>query len=208
MMHRVGLTEQGEEIANELSQRQDVDECEFYPEGQFKPNTPGVWTLADDILMMLDGPTTVFAKTTLYRDQLSSVIEAMSAFGHARALIARTFRSLCRLNLVDCVHNEMTTLEDAGDVLAALAEPVRLQIIKATLTEPQGAADIRRLTGKPAPSVYYHIGKLQDIGAVYSLGHGHGYVTDAEYVTDIIRALLDLLSTGGDDGDTSTDQSD
>lgn len=204
-MHRVALTETGDNLAESL-QETDTSEHEFYPEGLFSPNNPGAWTLADDIIVMLEGPTIVVAVSSAYQHQLNAVIEAVSALGHARAPIALAFRTLCQLSLVDCAYNVLAAIEEAVDVFGALADPVRLQILRATLESPRQAGELSRITGRPKPSLYYHMGKLQEEGLVYSLGHGQGYVADGEFIAGILQGLTEYFLPGGIDGDVA-DQS-
>lgn len=193
-MHRVSLTESGTALAK-VREVIDVDNIEMYPEGLNEAGLEGTWTVADDILMLLDSPTVVLSITSEYKDQREAILSAMANF-HPRALIAEGFRALCKKGLVDCVYNVETAIMESAEVFEALGHPVRLHILQHCLYHPSTASELRRLTGREVPSIYHHTSKLQDRNLLYSLGHGEGYVTDGEMLASILRALIEFFYPG------------
>ncbi len=203
-MHRIALTEDGKALAI-VREEVNIDQLEMYPTGQCNPGLDLAWTVADDLLILLNGPTTIVADTPAYKDQQEAILAAMAKF-HPPALIAEGFRALCRQGLVDCVYNAYTAIEEAVEVFDAMSNPVRLQILKRCLESGTTASKLSELTGRRVPSIYHHISRLQNVGLLYSIGHGEGYATDGEMAASILRTLIDFFfEEVTDDNETVAD---
>lgn len=200
-MHKVSLTEAGKALAAERANL-NIDDIEMYPEGVSDAGLEDTWTVADDMLILLDGPANVLAVSPEYKHQREAVLSAMANF-HPRALIANGFRALCKAGLADCVYNTITAIEESSTVFEALSHPVRLQILRLCLYKPLTASELKREIGREVPSIYHHTSKLQEADLLYSLGHGEGFVTDGEMLASILKALIEFFYPGGDDDDIS-----
>lgn len=199
MMHKIRLTEAGEALANTRADF-DSDDVEMYPEHVFEPGLAGAWTVADDILVLLNGPATIRSDTASFKDQQAALLEAMADF-HPRVLIVEGFKALCREGLVDCIYNMYNVVEDSAEVFDALSNPVRLHILKHCLDDPATAGELKNLVGKSTPAIYHHVTHLRRTNLMYALGHGEGYVTDGEMLASILHNLIEFFyPKGGSDG--------
>jgi DNA-binding transcriptional ArsR family regulator len=191
-MHPVSLTEGGEDLAKILAER-DIDALIFYPKDDYLANVPGKWTVTDELISMLDSPATVMGTSASYRDQQFAVVQALSRLGLSRAQTVKAFRQACILGLVDCAYNEVDDIMEAAAVFTALGHPVRLQILKLA-SDPVGASSLARSLSRPTASIYHHLSKLESTSLVFRLGHGEGYVTDAEYLAAVLNALAEFFT--------------
>lgn len=190
-MHKIALTEAGQQLARERTDF-NTDDAIMYPDNRHVPGQKETWTVADDILILLDSPANVTAASTDYRKQQEAIVEALSRF-HPRVLIIEGFRQLCILGMVDCVYNMFSAMEEATVVFAALANPIRLHILRVALNNPSTVGELKRAIRREQASIYHHIQKLKAVGLLYSLGHGEGYVTDGEVLVSVVKALVSFF---------------
>lgn len=192
MGRKVGLTEQGEKLA-EHRQGLVTTGYEVYPEGRYEAGLDEIWTVGDDILVMLNGPMAVDSQSDKFRHQQEAVIQAMELI-HPRAHAAAAFRIVCQQGLVDCVFNVLDAQEEAAEVFEALSDVTRLQMLRLLFEQPLRASDLSRVMEKTSATIYYHLGKLKDAQLVYSVGHGIGYAADSEYIVDILMGIVEFFA--------------
>lgn len=200
-MHRILLTESGQAIADEDKARSDNGELELYPDDDYMPGREGVWTVSDDILIMLN-TLTVYSSTFSLEDQAAAVAIAAGPI-HSKPVLRQAFSLLCDLQLVEHEVLPNDHVRMLAEFFDALSHPDRLLMVFAMMHSVQGMSDLKTLIGKEASSVYYHISKLTDAGLVFSLGHGEGYIVNTGVLATCLHALVVTLRKDGDDEDNS-----
>lgn len=191
-MHRVTLSSEGIKFALER-QDADTDEMELYPDKLYGPGDAEHWTVADDIMCWLvTSHIRPVAVTESYSDQQKAIVKAASP-PHPRGHVAIAFKEMCQAELVDCEYTFETASTDFVRTFAALGSPLRWAILALAWPEPVSMSALCGHTGRDPGGLYHHLGKLEEAGLLFSLGRGQGYLSDNEFLINVLETVLELL---------------